>query len=98
MHKMVMAVIRRALFDKITGEFEKKRIHFTCSAVKGFGKEVRLYHEDIHDRIKIEIIAEEKDVQGVKDIIISNVNHGTTGAGILAVYKLDEFMEFSDLH
>jgi len=96
MHKMVMAVIRRALFDKLTAEFEKKRIHFTCSEVKGFGKEVRLYHEDIHDRIKIEIVAEEKDVEDIKNIILSNVNHGTLGAGILAVYKLDEFVEFSD--
>ncbi len=98
MHKMIMAVIRRALFDKLTAEFEERRIPFTCTSVKGFGKEVRLYHDDIHDRVKIEIIAEEKDVEGIKEIIMSNVNHGTTGAGILAVYSIDEFVEFSELN
>ncbi|NOZ25189.1 MAG: P-II family nitrogen regulator [Nitrospirae bacterium] len=97
MHKMITAVIRRALFDKITAEFEKRRIHFTCYPVKGFGKEVRLYHDDIHDRVKIEIIADEKDVDSIKEIFYSNVNHGTTGAGILAVYSIDEFVEFSEV-
>jgi nitrogen regulatory protein P-II 1 len=97
MHKMIMSVIERELLEQVTAEMRKQGVHFTYSAVKGCGKEVRLYCKDTIDRIKIEVVAEEHDVEKVKQIILSHVPLGTPGAGMLAVYPLEEFMEFSEM-
>jgi nitrogen regulatory protein PII len=96
MHKMVVAVIERELLEKITSELRKERVHFSYSEVRGFGKEVHLYHEDILDRLKIEVIAEERDVEKVKRIITESVPRGTPGAGIIAVYEISEFIDLSE--
>ena len=95
MYKMVVAVIRHSLLEKVAAGLKQAGVHFTYSEVKGFGEEVRLYHEDIHDRIKIEIIADEKNIGEVKRIVGSDVPHGTAGSGIMAVMHIDEFTDFS---
>ncbi len=97
MHKMIIAFIRREKLEEISAELRKERICFTYSDVKGFGKEVRLYSKDIHDRIKMEFIADEKDVERIKKIILSNVPHGVSGCGILAINSLEEFIDFSEI-
>ena len=96
MHKMVVAVIERELLEKITSEMRKERVHFSYSEVRGFGKEVHLYHEDIVDRLKIEVIAEERDVEKVKRIIMESAPRGIPGAGIITVYSIDEFIDLSE--
>ena len=42
------------------------------SEVKGFCKEIRLFHKDIQKRIRIEIVVKDVEVDRVKDIILSN--------------------------
>jgi len=96
MHKMVVAVIERELLEKITSEMRKERVHFSYSEVRGSGKEVHLYHEDIVDRLKIEVIAAEQDVEKVKRIIMESAPRGIPGAGIIIVYDIDEFIDLSE--
>ena len=95
MYKMIIAVVERELIGTLTAEMRREGVHFTYSEAKGFGKEIRLYHEDTLDRFRIEIIAEDGDVERVKGIILSHVPKGTAGAGMLAIYRLEEFVEFS---
>jgi nitrogen regulatory protein PII len=96
MHKMIVAVIKRELLEEITSEMRKEGVHFSFSEVRGFGKEVHLYHDDIHDRLKIEVIAEERDVEKVKKIVMESVQRGIQGTGIIAVYTIDEFIDLSE--
>ena len=97
MHKMVVAVIERELLEKVIAEMRKERVHFSYSEVRGFGKEVHLYHKDIVDRLKIEVIAEEQDVEKVKRIIMETAPRGIPGAGIITVYDIDEFIDLSEV-
>jgi nitrogen regulatory protein PII len=73
---------------------KKERVNFTYSEVKGFCGEVHLYQKDIHNRIKLEIVSNEEDVQKVKDIIMANACCGLGGDGCLSVYILDEHVMF----
>jgi nitrogen regulatory protein PII len=95
MNKMVIAIIGCDLLEKITSEMRREGVHFSYSEVKGFGRQVHLYHEDIHDRIKIEVIVEGRDVERVKNIILGIAPRGIPGAGIIAVYNIEEFIDLS---
>jgi nitrogen regulatory protein PII len=80
--------------ENIASALKKKRINFTFSEVKGFCGEVHLYQKDIHNRIKLEIVSNEEDVEKVKDIIMENACCGLEGDGCLSVYVLDEHVIF----
>jgi nitrogen regulatory protein PII len=75
---------------------KREGVHFSYSEVRGFGKEVRLYHGDVHDRIKIEVITEGSNVERVKKIILESVPRGIPGAGIVVVYNIEEFIDLSE--
>ncbi len=94
MHKLIVAIIRHERLEKVLSALKKERTGFTYSDVKGFGKEVHIYHGDIHDRIRIEVISEEKDVEKIKNIILSNACCGLEGDGLLAIYNLEDFIDF----
>jgi nitrogen regulatory protein PII len=64
--------------------------------VKGFRKEVHLYHKDIQNRIRIELLAKEAEVDKVKNIILSNACCGLEEDGCLSIYNLEEFINFSE--
>jgi len=95
MHKLIVSIIRHEKVESVTAALRKEQIAFTYSDVKGFCNEVNLYHQDIHDRIKLEIVAHVKDVQKVKDIVMASACCGLEGDGCLAVYVLDEFIMFN---
>lgn len=96
MYKMIVAITEHELLEKLTSEMRKERVHFSYSEVKGFGREVHLYHRDIHQRLKIEVISREEDVEKVKNIILACAPRGIPGAGILAVYNIEEFIDLSE--
>lgn len=94
MSKLISAIIRHEKLEDVIAALEKERINFTYSNVKGFCKEVHLYHENIQDRIKLEVISDEKDVSTIRDIIISNACCGLGAEGCLAVYHIEDLINF----
>ena len=94
MHKLIVVILRHEKLEDLTTALKKERINFTYSEVKGFCGEVYLYHKDIHNRIKLEIVSKDADVEKVKDIIMENACCGLTGDGCLSVYILDEHVMF----
>ena len=95
MNKLIVTLIRQEKLESLVTALKTEQIDFTYHSVKGFCKEVRLYREDIHDRIKVEIVVEDKDVEQVKDIILTNACCGLEGDGCLSVYVVEEYMKFS---
>lgn len=94
MHKLIVSLIRPEKLDALTSALRKEKIAFTYSKVKGFCGEVHLYHEDIHERIRLEIVAEDKSVEKVKEIITEHACCGLEGDGCMSVYIVDEFIRF----
>ncbi len=95
MYKLIVTIIRHEKLESVTSALKKEQIGFTYYDVKGFCKEVNLYHGDIHNRVKIEIVTDAKDVEKVKEIITANACCGMEGDGCLSVYLIDNYMNFS---
>jgi nitrogen regulatory protein PII len=95
MYKLIVSLVRLEKLDTLTSALRKERIAFTYSKVKGFCGEVHLYQEDMHERIRFEIISEEKNVEKVKDIIMDNACCGLEGDGCMSIYVVEEFVRFS---
>ena len=96
MDKLIVAIIRHEVLEKLSSVLKKENLTFMYSEVKGFCKEVHLYHGDIQKRIRIEILAKEAEVDKVKSIIISNACCGLEGDCCLSIYNLEEFINFSE--
>ncbi len=92
MYKLIVAVIRHEKIESVAAALKKEQVAFIYSDVKAFGNEVNLYHGDIHDRIKLEIIARDEDVHKLKDIVLASACCGLEGDGCLSVYVIDEFI------
>lgn len=97
MYTMIMAVIRHEYLDAMVTALKKKKNPFTFGEVKGFGKETHLYAGDIHTRIRLEIVVDEKDAETVTRAILEHVPKAATGSGILVRYRLEEFIDFSEI-
>ncbi|KPK36556.1 MAG: hypothetical protein AMK70_01855 [Nitrospira bacterium SG8_35_1] len=95
MHKLIVSIIRTEKMENVTAALKSEGIPFTYSVVKGYCGEVHLYHKDIHDRIKIEVLSEEHTIQKIKDIIMTHACCGLEGDGCLSIYNLEEFINFS---
>lgn len=95
MYKLIVSIIRHERLEAVIAELKKEGINFTFSEVKGFCKEVHLYHKDIQNRVRVEVISDEKDVSKIRDIIVSNACCGLGADGCLAVLSLDDFLNFS---
>jgi len=95
MYKLIVSIIRNEKIDNVISELKKEGIPFTYSKVKGFCGEVHLYQEDIHERTRIEVVALNKDVNKIRDIITTNACCGLEGDGCLAVYIVDEYITFT---
>ena len=95
MHKLIVSIIRQETLESVISSLRAEQIAFTYSKVKGFCKEVHLYRDDIHDRIRIEIVAHENDVARIKDIVMKNACCGMEGDGCLAVYVIEEYIAFN---
>ena len=96
MHKMIVAVVDHSLLETICSALREENIHFTYWDVKGVDKEVRMSQSGrAYTRLRIEIIASSDDVGKVKRILRGLIPAGVPGAGIVAVYDLEEFTDFS---
>ena len=96
MHKLIVAIVRHERLDQVTSALRKENITFMYSEVKGFCKETHLYHKDIQNRIRIEVLTKESVVDKVKNIILSNACCGLEEDGCLSIYNLEEYINFSE--
>ena len=96
MNKLIVAIIRHERLEELSAALKKENITYMYSEVKGFCKEIRLFHKDIQKRIRIEIIVKEAEADRVKDIILSNACCGLEEDGCLSIYKIEEFIQFPE--
>jgi nitrogen regulatory protein PII len=96
MHSMIVAIVDHSLLDTLCDKLRGERIYFTYWDVKGVGKEVHVTQGGSYSRLKIEVIAQDRDVERVKEIITEGAPRGIPGAGIIAIYHIDEFMDLSE--
>lgn len=95
MYKLIVAIVRREILEKLASALKEQRINFTYSEVKAFCGEVHLYQKAIHDRIRMEIVSHERDIEKVRAIIVENSSSGREGDGCLYIYILDKHVTFT---
>jgi nitrogen regulatory protein PII len=96
MNKLIVAIIRHERLEELGSALKKEKITFMYSEVKGFCKEIRLFHKDIQQRVRLEIVVKDAEADRVKDIILSHVCCGLKEDGCLSIYNLEEFISFSE--
>ncbi len=96
--KMIMAVIRPERFEKVMEELEREGfIALTATEVKGRGEQkgIKLQFRggtmevDLLDKIKIEIVAEDEEVERVIEIISNSARTGKIGDGKIFVIPVE---------
>jgi len=96
--KMIMAVIRPERFEKVMEELEREGfIALTATEVKGRGEQKgiklqfrgRTMEVDLLDKVKIEIVAEDEEVERVIEIISSSARTGKIGDGRIFVIPVE---------
>ncbi|MBC8413302.1 MAG: P-II family nitrogen regulator [Nitrospira sp.] len=92
MHKLIVTILRKEKLECVVSSLRKENINFTYYDVKGFFKEVHLFHKDIMDRVKVEIVVPLDEVAKVKEIILGNACCGMEGDAYLTVYVVDELV------
>jgi nitrogen regulatory protein PII len=97
MYKRVVAVLEHSLLEAVSAELRKEKVHFTYTDVKGFCGEVHLYHEDICNRLRIEVVCAEGDVERVKRAILAHAPTGVPGVGMIMVNDIEEFTDLSEI-
>ena len=84
--KKVEAIVRKERFEEICKVLEKSGIGgMTVTEARGFGH----HRNGLKDKIKIEIYADEFQVDKVVEMIRRAAKTGTTGDGKVAVIPLD---------
>lgn len=84
--KKIEAIVRKEKFNEIYAVLEKSGIGgMTVSEAKGFGR----HRNGLKDKIKIEIYADEFQVDKVIDLIRQVAMTGTTGDGKIAIFNME---------
>ena len=84
--KKIEAIVRKDRFDKVCEVLEKSGIGgMTVTDAKGFGH----HRNGLKDKVKIEIYADEFQVDKVVDTIRKAAKTGTTGDGKIAIIPLE---------
>ena len=83
--KKIEAIVRKEKFEKICAAMEKSGIGgMTVTEAKGFGH----HRSSLQEKIKIEIYADEFQVDKVVELIRRIAKTGTTGDGKIAILDL----------
>ncbi len=97
--KMVMAIVRPERFERVLEELEKEGfIALTATEVKGRGEQKgiklqfrgRTMEVDLLDKIKIEIVTEDENVERLIDTIIASARTGKIGDGKVFVVPVEK--------
>ena len=84
--KKIEAIVRKDKFQEVCAVLEKSGVGgMTVSDARGFGH----HRNGLKDKIKIEIYADEFQVDKVVEMIRRAAKTGTTGDGKIAIIPLD---------
>ena len=84
--KKIEAIVRKERFDKLLEVLEKSGIGgMTITEAKGFGH----HRNGLKEKIKVEIYADEFQVDKVVEMICKAARTGTTGDGKIAILHLE---------
>lgn len=96
--KLITAIIKPAKLDDVKGALQAAGVKgMTVSEIKGFGRQrghIETYRGaeyavDLIPKIRIEILAEENEVENLVDVILVNANTGSIGDGKVWVMPVD---------
>ena len=83
--KKIEAIVRKEKFDKVCAALEKSGIGgMTVTETKGFGH----HRSGLQEKVKIEIYADEFQVDKVVELIRRTAKSGTSGDGKIAILEL----------
>jgi nitrogen regulatory protein P-II 1 len=85
--KKIEAIVRKEKFADVYKVLEKSGIGgLTITEAKGFGH----HRNGLKEKVKIEIYADEFQVDKIVDMIRRNAKTGTTGDGKIAIIELNK--------
>jgi len=85
------------LSDAIDALQKKNIPGVTVSHVKGYGEYINTFSRDsLQPRVKLDIIAKEKDVHAIAEIIMNAVGTNSEGDGIIAIAAMDGLYRIRD--
>jgi len=85
--KKIEAIIRKEKFDEIYRVLESSGIGgMTVIPAQGFGH----HRNGLRDKVKIEIYADEFQIEKTVDLIRQHARTGVTGDGKIAVFNLEK--------
>ena len=96
--KLITAIIKPAKVDDIKAALQAAGVQgMTVSETKGFGRQKghteiyrgAEYTVDLIPKVRIEILAEDDDVERIVDVILVNANTGSIGDGKVWVMPVD---------
>jgi nitrogen regulatory protein P-II 1 len=92
--KYIVAIVRSDAFHALEAKLASLRVGgMTVTTVKGFGEYRNYFVDDwLSEHRKIEIFAEESQVETLCDAILEVAHSDTPGAGIVAVMPVETFL------
>jgi len=96
--KLITAIIKPAKLDDIKAALQASGVQgMTVSETKGFGRQKghteiyrgAEYTVDLIPKIRIEILAEDNEVEDIVNVILTNANTGSIGDGKVWVMPVD---------
>jgi nitrogen regulatory protein P-II 1 len=96
--KLITAIIKPAKLDDIKAALQAAGVQgMTVSETKGFGRQKghteiyrgAEYTVDLIPKVRIEILAEDGEVEDIVDVILVNANTGSIGDGKVWVMPVD---------
>ncbi len=96
--KLITAIIKPAKLDDIKAALQAAGVQgMTVSETKGFGRQKghteiyrgAEYTVDLIPKVRIEILAEDAEVESIVDVILVNANTGSIGDGKVWVMPVD---------
>ncbi len=96
--KMVVAIIRPERFERVLEELEKEGfIALTATEVKGRGEQKgiklqfrgRTMEVDLLDKVKIEVVVDDSEVERLVNAIINSARTGRIGDGKIFVIPIE---------
>jgi len=96
--KLITAIIKPAKVDDIKAALQAAGVQgMTVSETKGFGRQKghteiyrgAEYTVDLIPKVRIEILAEDDEVENIVDVILVNANTGSIGDGKVWVMPVD---------
>ena len=101
--KKIEAIIRVEKFEQVKEALKKIESYpgLTKTSVEGHGKQKGLkqqfrgttFEVEFPQKIKLEIVAQDSDVEGIVDAIVTNARTGEVGDGKIFIYPVESVIK-----